>query len=340
MWDVPQPPNNPSMDQLDHKAFIQETPAPALLPISEFHQTPSNFGVSSIRSQPNSSQRTEAEPKDCVAARKSQKADREKLRRDRLNEQFVELGSTLDPDRPKNDKSTILSDTIQLLKDLTSQVSKLKDEYTTLTEESRELTQEKNDLREEKSSLKTDIENLNVQYQQRLRSMFPWTPMDHSVMMAPPSYPFPVPVPVPPGSIPMHPSMQPYPFFASQNPGVIPNPCSTFMPYLNPSTLVEQQPAQYVVPQMQPGSRSNVSGKQDSKNKSRESKIGNHQDSDDVTTALELKTPGFTADQDLSSGRRKSSSKSSVKENSCTEGSASSRCSSSHSLQDSSSKNS
>lgn len=33
--------------------------------------------------------------KDPVAARKVQKADREKLRRDRLNEVFIELGNTL-----------------------------------------------------------------------------------------------------------------------------------------------------------------------------------------------------------------------------------------------------
>lgn len=44
-----------------------------------------------------------------------------------------------DPDRPKNDKATILCDTIQLLKDLISQVSKLKDEYAMLNEESREV---------------------------------------------------------------------------------------------------------------------------------------------------------------------------------------------------------
>lgn len=35
------------------------------------------------------------EVKDPIAARKVQKADREKLRRDRLNEQFLELGNTL-----------------------------------------------------------------------------------------------------------------------------------------------------------------------------------------------------------------------------------------------------
>lgn len=39
--------------------------------------------------------RMEAEAKDSVTARKVQKADREKLRRDRLNEQFMELGNAL-----------------------------------------------------------------------------------------------------------------------------------------------------------------------------------------------------------------------------------------------------
>ena len=44
-----------------------------------------------------------------------------------------------DPDRPKNDKATILTDTVQLLNDLTSQITKLKAEYATLTEESHEV---------------------------------------------------------------------------------------------------------------------------------------------------------------------------------------------------------
>lgn len=39
--------------------------------------------------------RTDEEVKDPVAVRKIQKADREKLRRDRLNEHFLELGNTL-----------------------------------------------------------------------------------------------------------------------------------------------------------------------------------------------------------------------------------------------------
>ncbi|XP_012084379.1 transcription factor bHLH121 isoform X2 [Jatropha curcas] len=304
-------------------------------PFSDFPQQqlpPDPCVAPPTRSQP--SQRPESEVKD---ARKVLKADREKLRRDRLNEQFIELGNALDPDRPKNDKATILADTIQLLKDLTSQVNKLKAEYTTLTEESRELTQEKNDLREEKASLKSDIENLNIQYQQRLRSTYPWVAMDHSVVMAPTSYPYPMPVTIPPGPIPLHPSMQPYPFFGNQNPAVIHNPCSTFVPYVTPNTLVDQQSTQRASSFAQPASGSHVSGKQDSKIKlSGESKVGKSLDSNDVTTELELKTPGSMTDQDLSSGHKKSK-KSPGKENSVTEGSCSSRCSSARSVQDSSS---
>lgn len=44
-----------------------------------------------------------------------------------------------DPDRPKNDKASILSDTIQMLKELTAQVERLKSEYSALTDESREV---------------------------------------------------------------------------------------------------------------------------------------------------------------------------------------------------------
>ncbi|XP_062022111.1 transcription factor bHLH121-like [Rosa rugosa] len=324
------------MDQLKPEAFIQ-TPPNSFPSSTEFPQPSFDSLIPSNRSIPNSSQMPEGEVKDGLAARKMQKADREKLRRDRLNEHFMELGNVLDPDRPKNDKATILADTIQVLKDLSSEVDKLKTECTSLTEESRELTNEKNELREEKAALKTDIENLNAQYQQRLRALFPWGAVDHSVVMAPPSYPFPMPMPMPPGSIPMHPHMQPYPYFGNQNPGVIPNPCSTFVPYITPNTLVEQQPTPYVSPVVHPATQSHVSVKQDSRNKSSgTSRIDKSEDSNDVTTELELKTPGSTADQELSPVQRKSQ-KSARKKLKVTEGTSSSRCSSSHSAQGSSS---
>ncbi|XP_023007544.1 transcription factor bHLH121-like [Cucurbita maxima] len=216
-------------------AMDQRRDAPIPNPV-----TPS-IELSGHPNRSQSSSRSECELKDSAAARTVQKADREKLRRDRLNEQFVELGSVLDPDRPKNDKATILMDTIQLLKDLTSQVNKLKTEYATLTEESRELAQEKNDLREEKASLKSDIENLNSQYQQRLMAT-------NSIVMAPAPFPF----PMPPAPFPLHPTSQPYMFFGNQNPRVIANPCSPFVQYIAHNSMAEQQASRNAPPFVHP----------------------------------------------------------------------------------------
>ncbi|KAI6677607.1 hypothetical protein NL676_038403 [Syzygium grande] len=273
-----------------------------------------------------------ASSRDEVAVRKSQKADREKLRRDRLNDQFIELGNTLDPDRPKNDKATIISDTIQLLKDLTAQVNQLKAEYSTFCEES--LDEEKNDLREEKASLKSEIESLNAQYQQRARAMYPWPVMDHSVVMASPSYPYPVPIAVPSGPIPVHPPMQPYPFYATPNPSVIPNSHSTLLPFATPNMQVEQLSGHYAPPLMQLGNQSLVSSIK--KDKSKERKHEKSGSSNDVSTDLELKTPGSATDDDSSSPHR-SSMKSTRKDGNTAERSSSSHCSSPCSVQDSSS---
>ncbi|GAB2226276.1 hypothetical protein Droror1_Dr00022077 [Drosera rotundifolia] len=255
-------------------------------------------------------QRHGTEDKDPVAARKVLKADREKLRRDRLNEQFIELGKALahhlpmnaDPDRPKNDKGTILTDTIQLLKDLTAEVNKLKAEYTTFSEEARELTQEKNELREEKSTLKADIENINNQYQQRLRVSYPWAPVDPSVLVGP-HYSYPMPMAMPAAPMPMHPSMQPFAFFGNQNQGAVPNHCSTFLPYPGHANPPAEPPAS------QYASTSHISRRQDSRSKTPTGQRGRNyernDESEDVATELELKTPGFSGQVESSLGGRK-----------------------------------
>ncbi|MBA0702649.1 hypothetical protein Goari_021963 [Gossypium aridum] len=199
-----------------------------------------------------------------------------------------------DPDRPKNDKATILVGAIQMLEDLTAEVNRLKAERSSLTEESRELTQENNELREEKASVKANIENLTAQYQQRRTMMFPWTGIDSSSVMAAP-YPYPVPLPVTTGPIVMHPSLQPYPFFGNHNPGAINNPCSTFMPYSTTTSnpLIEQPSSQYT-------SSSHTSSKRDSKSKSADHQRGSSRESNgsnDVRTKLELKNPGSSTNE-------------------------------------------
>ncbi|KAI5056810.1 hypothetical protein GOP47_0028628 [Adiantum capillus-veneris] len=131
---------------------------------------------------------------DRLSARRLHKADREKLRRDKLNEQFTELASALDPDRPKNDKATILGESVQVVKDLRDEVKRLKTEHASLLDESRDLTQEKNELREEKAALKNETEQLQSQIQQRLRASSPWMAMDPSMMMSATAFPYPLPV--------------------------------------------------------------------------------------------------------------------------------------------------
>lgn len=157
--------------------------------------------------------------------------------------------------------------------------------------------QEKNELREEKSSLKSDIESLNVQYQQRIRIMFQRGGLDPSVITAPP-YSYPVPVPLPSDSIPMHPSLHPFSFYENQNPGAIPNPSSTFIQYsIATNPPVEQLSSQYA-------SSTHVSSKPDSRNKHLDYQNGNNVersiDSNDVATELELKIPGSSTQEVVS----------------------------------------
>jgi hypothetical protein len=45
-----------------------------------------------------------------------------------------------DPDRPKNDKATILGDSVQVVKELRAEVKRLKCEHTTLLDESRDVS--------------------------------------------------------------------------------------------------------------------------------------------------------------------------------------------------------
>ncbi|KAG1368241.1 transcription factor ILR3 [Cocos nucifera] len=92
------------------------------------------------------------------------KACREKLRRDRLNDRFLELGSILEPGKPpKMDKAAILSDAVRMVTQLRSEAQKLKDSNENLQDKIKELKAEKNELRDEKQRLKAEKEYLEQQ---------------------------------------------------------------------------------------------------------------------------------------------------------------------------------
>ncbi|CAM6048216.1 unnamed protein product [Sphagnum compactum] len=92
------------------------------------------------------------------------KACREKRRRDRLNDRFLELSAVLEPGRPpKTDKATILSDAVRILVQLRSEAQQLQDSNNQLRDAIKELKTEKNELRDEKSRLKAEKERLEQQ---------------------------------------------------------------------------------------------------------------------------------------------------------------------------------
>ncbi|OMO99969.1 hypothetical protein COLO4_13001 [Corchorus olitorius] len=119
-----------------------------------------SFADSDCLKEVVSRKRLKSEP--CGAS--GSKACREKLRRDKLNDRFVELGTILEPGRPpKADKVALLSDAVKMVHQLRSEVEKLKESNEELQEKIKELKAEKNELRDEKQRLKVEKEKMEQQ---------------------------------------------------------------------------------------------------------------------------------------------------------------------------------
>lgn len=119
-----------------------------------------SFGESDCLKESGSKKRTRAES--CTSS--SSKACREKLRREKLNDKFMELAALLEPGRPpKTDKSAILVDAVRVVTQLRGEAQKLKDSNSDLLEKIKELKVEKNELRDEKQRLKSEKEKLEQQ---------------------------------------------------------------------------------------------------------------------------------------------------------------------------------
>ncbi|KAL5722722.1 hypothetical protein ACHQM5_006208 [Ranunculus cassubicifolius] len=106
--------------------------------------------------------------------KKIHKAEREKLKRDYLNELFLELDNALEPTRQNTGKASILGDATRLLRELLSQVECLKKENVALVSESHYVTIEKNELKDENASLEAQIGELHNQLNERAPSEVPW----------------------------------------------------------------------------------------------------------------------------------------------------------------------
>ncbi|XP_066337359.1 transcription factor BHLH062-like isoform X1 [Miscanthus floridulus] len=105
-----------------------------------------------------------------IHPKKTHKAEREKLKRDQLNDLFVELGSMLDLDRQNTGKATVLGDAARVLRDLITQVESLRKEQCALVSERQYVSSEKNELQEENNSLKSQISELQNELCARMRN--------------------------------------------------------------------------------------------------------------------------------------------------------------------------
>ncbi|CDY53423.1 BnaC01g42730D [Brassica napus] len=95
------------------------------------------------------------------------KAVRERLKREHLNELFIELADTLEMNQQNSGKASILCEATKFLKDVFGQIESLRKEQTALLSESNYLTTEKNELKEETSVLETEISRLHSEIEAR-----------------------------------------------------------------------------------------------------------------------------------------------------------------------------
>ncbi|WVZ66252.1 hypothetical protein U9M48_015499 [Paspalum notatum var. saurae] len=130
----------------------------------EFFWTPAPPSVQAPAQAVSAASAPNPRPRPESTVQPTTKACREKIRRDKLNERFLELGAILEPGKtPKMDKSAILSDAIRVVGELRSEAKKLKDSNESLQEKIKELKAEKNELRDEKQRLKAEKESLEQQ---------------------------------------------------------------------------------------------------------------------------------------------------------------------------------
>ncbi|KAJ7979887.1 Transcription factor protein [Quillaja saponaria] len=151
--------NSMCWDFLDYN-FIDNYPSTDFLWADQ--STGIDFSVGTFASEEKECTRKRDRSNSC--SNPGSKACREKLRRERLNDRFIDLTSVLEPGRPvKNDKPAILDDAIRVLSQLKTEVEELKETNEKLLEEMKCLKEEKNELREEKLVFKADKERIEMQ---------------------------------------------------------------------------------------------------------------------------------------------------------------------------------
>ncbi|XP_006658857.1 transcription factor BHLH062 [Oryza brachyantha] len=112
---------------------------------------------------------------DRKAPKRIHKSEREKIKRDKQNDLFSELGNLLEPDRQNNGKACVLGETTRILKDLLSQVESLRKENSALKNESHYVALERNELHDDNSMLRSEILDLQNEIRMRMEGSPVWS---------------------------------------------------------------------------------------------------------------------------------------------------------------------
>ncbi|KAL6997342.1 hypothetical protein U1Q18_007468 [Sarracenia purpurea var. burkii] len=91
------------------------------------------------------------------------KSEREKLKREQLNELFLALANVIGLPHQNSGKASVLGETTRLLKEVHSQIDSLKIENAALLSEFQYVTIENNEIHDENSALEAQIEKLRTE---------------------------------------------------------------------------------------------------------------------------------------------------------------------------------
>ncbi|CAK9318738.1 unnamed protein product [Citrullus colocynthis] len=156
-------------DFLDCSFFVDgdnliNTSLDPLWPPNDSRDSCAETDVSAGRVEPEENECSRKRARDGSCAGPTSKACRERLRREKLNDRFLDLSIALEPSRPtKTNKPAILDDAIRVLNQLKNEAEDLKQTNEKLREEVECLKAEKNDLRKEKIILKDDKKRIEQQ---------------------------------------------------------------------------------------------------------------------------------------------------------------------------------
>ncbi|KAL3513208.1 hypothetical protein ACH5RR_025925 [Cinchona calisaya] len=132
-----------------------KNPESTLEKVSETVQIPA--------SKPQSSRKNQGK-----VPKRIHKAEREKMKREHLNDLFLSLANVLEVSEETNGKDSVLSDATRFVKDMLVDIDSLRRESAALLSESQYVTMEKEELQDENSSLESQIAELQNQLKERV----------------------------------------------------------------------------------------------------------------------------------------------------------------------------